>query len=115
MLAGPRAFGALGTTVAGIMFAILALFGGYLARRITTKDDAEVPRIRSSLARAISARRRDSPRRKAPSRLPSPRPRRRAAIARGELFPHDAELEAEAPEAGVSEPVPLGTVEFGDR
>ena len=48
MLAGPRAFGAFGTTVAGIMFATLSLFGGYLARRITTKDDAaRVPRIRS--------------------------------------------------------------------
>ena len=98
-----------GPTVAGILFATLALFGGYLARRITAKEDpkgAEDPYV---IMKAISSRR--------IAAAPSP-DEGGVAVAEaeppaegGELFPHDAELEAEAPGTGVSEPMPLGSEE----
>ena len=94
------------------MFAILALFGGYLARRITTKDDAKGSEDPFVLARAMSARRATAAEEGAVA-VAEPEAPAEGGDSAGELFPHDAELEAEAPEAGVSDPVPLGTVELG--
>jgi hypothetical protein len=61
MLAGPSAFGSLGTTAAGIVFAVLALFGGYLARRITKSDAPAGHDDTYTMMKAMNARRAAEP------------------------------------------------------
>jgi hypothetical protein len=104
MLAGPRAFGLLGPTAAGITLAVLALLGAYLARRMThgvATSPAHDPRL---LMKAMTAQR------PAPTAqeteagvavLDEEEPPE-AADVRGDLFPADAELEPE-PEPAVEE------------
>lgn len=120
MLAGPRAFGSLGTTVSGILFAILALFGGYLARRITV---SKVPEARRddpyALMKAMSTKR----------LVTAPVESTGTALIgdddegvaegdvdeRGGLFPVDAELEPEAPETvTITEVRPMATMYSDD-
>jgi DNA segregation ATPase FtsK/SpoIIIE-like protein len=111
MLAGPRAFGALGTTVAGITFALLAVFGGYLARRITAgetpKPEDPYAAVRSINTRRVttSVRELEAETKAAGVAVAEAEPPAGRRI-RGELFPHDAELEPVAVAAPVEDETP---------
>jgi hypothetical protein len=108
MLAGPRAFGSLGTTVAGIIFAILALFGAYLARRITVPTETAKPEDPYTALKAMTAKRASAAEDRVANIASIDDDDDDSAIgavapARGDLFPADAELEPE--------PVAIATAE----
>jgi hypothetical protein len=102
MLAGPRAFGSLGTTIAGILFAILALFGGYLARRITAPA---APPARAddpyAVIKAMHKHRAAQPEAVGAAAAVAEEEPPAAETERGGLFSPDAELEPAPPAAAI--------------